>query len=300
MKIRFSRAVVALAAISTTLHGAVASAHGTVGDYTFLEPIVAEDANPKNEFDIVAPKWTRTSAGREFSLGFSLEKKLSENSSITIGSEWLEQSPKQGPSASGFNNMDVLLKCAFLTIPEHELRVSGGLTMGIPVGDPEVGAESHFRLGPEILWAKGMGDLPNGNVFLKYLRPIGFQGDLGYTANPSGRAVHDLFADEVIEYSLPYLSNSVRDFGLPWPIRNMYLYTEFNYDQLLAGPAGQTFPDVRITPGIAFMNYYVEISVATQFPLNNATAPNNHAAVIGLLDLFIDDILPQSNWTPLP
>ncbi len=299
MKNQFSRAVVALAATGTiALHGAVAFAHGTVGDYTFLEPIVAEDANPKNEFDVLAPKWFRTSKGREFSLGFSFEKKLSENSSILIGSKWLEQSPKEERPASGFNNMEVLLKYAFLTIPEHELRLSGGLTMEIPVGDPEVGAESHFRLGPELMWAKGMGDLPNGYGFLKYLRPIGFQGDLGYTANPSGRAVHDLFADEVIEYSLPYLSNSVRDFGLPWPIRNMYFYTEFNYDQLLAGPAGQTFPDVRITPGIAFMNYYVELSVATQFPLSNATAPNNHAAVLGLLDVFIDDIIPQSNWTP--
>ena len=46
------------------------------------------------------------------------------------------------------------------------------------------------------------------------------------------------------------------------------------------------------------MDYYVELSVATQFPLNNATVPDNHAAVLGLLDLFIDDIVPQTNWTP--
>ena len=44
--------------------GSMAWAHGTVGDYTFLEPIVAEDANPKNEFDIVRPQWTRTTEGR--------------------------------------------------------------------------------------------------------------------------------------------------------------------------------------------------------------------------------------------
>lgn len=296
---RFSRAMGAFAAAGAiAVQADVAFAHGVVGDYTFLEPIVAEDANPKNEFDALAPQWHRTSEGREFSLGFSLEKKLSENSSILVGSEWLEQSPKEGRSTSGFNDMEVLLKYAFLTIPEHELRVSGALTMEMPVGDREVGAESHFRLGPELLWAKGMGDLPNSNGFLKYLRPIGLQGDFGYTANTSGRALHDLFADEVVEYSLAYLSNSVRDIGLKWPIRNMYLYTEFNYDQLLSGPAGETFPDVRITPGIAFMNQFVEISVATQFPLNNATSPNNHAAILGLLDLFIDDIVPQSNWTP--
>jgi hypothetical protein len=170
--------------------------------------------------------------------------------------------------------------------------------MEMPVGDPAIGAETHFRMGPELLWAKGMGDLPDDIPLLRYLRPIGFQGDFGYSANTSGRAVHDLFGDEVIEYSLQYLSNSVHDFGLPWPIRNMYLYTEFNYDQLIAGRSGQTFPQIQITPGLAFMNQSIEISVATQFPLNNATVPESHAVVLGLLDLFIDDLIPATNWTP--
>ncbi len=50
-----------------------------------------------------------------------------------------------------------------------------------------------------------------------------------------------------------------------------------------------------MTPGLAFMNYYLELSVATQFALNKATVPINHAAIIGLLGLFIDDIIPASS-----
>ncbi|MGH7987349.1 MAG: hypothetical protein ACREQX_13805, partial [Candidatus Binataceae bacterium] len=50
--------------------GATVWAHGTVGDYTFLEPLIADDANPKNEFDILKPFWIRTASGRQFSLGF--------------------------------------------------------------------------------------------------------------------------------------------------------------------------------------------------------------------------------------
>jgi hypothetical protein len=46
------------------------------------------------------------------------------------------------------------------------------------------------------------------------------------------------------------------------------------------------------------MNYYVELSVATQFALNRATVPSRHAAVLGLLDIFIDDVFPWVNWTP--
>ena len=188
---------------------AVAAAHGTVGDYTFLEPMIAEDANPKNEFDVLAPRWVRTSEGREFSLGFSLEKKLSENSSVVVGSSWSDISPREGRPASGFDNLDLMLKYSMLTLAEHELRISGGLEMSVPTGNPDAGAETHFRLGPELLWAKGMGDLPD-HGWIKYLRPLGFQGDVGYTATTTGRTNHELFADEVIEYSIPYLSSSVR------------------------------------------------------------------------------------------
>ncbi len=275
-------------------------AHGVVGQRTFIEPIVAEDANPKNEFDILRPGWFRTSEGREFSIGFSLEKKISENGSFSIASEWLVLSPKAPaePYTTGFNNLELSYKYAFLTLPEHEFRLSAAGILELPTGDQKVGAETHTRIGPELLWAWGLGDISNRGAW-KYLRPFAMQGDVGYTVKTGGKSNDDLFADNVIQYSLPYLSNFVREFGLRWPLRNLILYTEFNYDQIVTGRSGTTFPDLRITPGIAYMDYYIELSVATQFALNNATVPDNHAALLGLIDLFIDDIVPATDWTPL-
>jgi len=286
-------------------------AHGTVGDYTFLEPIVADDANPKNEFDILRPQWTRSADGRNFSLGFSFEKTLvpapdsmSNGAkggglvSVEIGSAWVYNSPKAGAPASGFNEMEILPKWAFWTVPEREFRLSIAAKLIVPTGNAAVEDQHHTQIGPELLWAKGFGqDLPEKG-FLKYFRPFGIQGDFGYTPAVGGATLHEMFADNVLEYSLPYLSNNVKDIGLPWPVRNMYPYVEFNYDQLITGPSGQTFPQINVTPGLAFMNYYIELSVATQLAVNQATVPNNHATIIGLLDLFIDDIVPQVNWTP--
>ncbi len=290
---------------------AKAFAHGTVGDYTFLEPIVADDANPKNEFDILKPGEVWSADGRQFSLGFALEKVLlnapeespfwpagSPLVSIEIGSAWNCVSPRAGASLSGFDDLELLAKWAFLTVPEHEFRLSLGARFLLPTGNPSVQAQNHTQLGPELLWAKGWGDLPNGGLF-RYLRPFGFQGDFGYVPALGGAAWHEMFADNVVEYSLPYLSNNVKDIGLQWPLRNMYLYTEFNYDQLITGPPRRTFPQILITPGLAFMNRYLELSVATQCALNHASVRDNHAAVLGLLDLFIDDIFPWTNWTPM-
>ncbi len=296
--------------VAIAIHPGTSWAHGTVGDYTFIEPIVADDANPKNEFDILRPQWTRTAAGREFSLGFAFEKVIVPAPesysdgvpggglvSLEVASEWLDQSPKQGPAMSGFNDLELLPKWAFLTVPEHEFRLSIGARFILPTGNPSVEDQNHTQLGPEFLWAKGFGDLPHKGP-LKYLRPFAIQGDFGYIPALGGRTWHEMFADNVIEYSLPYLSSSVHDFGLRWPLRNLYLYTEFNYDQLIAGPRGRTFPQLLATPGIAYMDAYVDLSLATQFALNHAAVPDNHAAVIGLVDLFIDDVFPWTNWTP--
>ncbi|HLH77879.1 MAG TPA: hypothetical protein VKV28_13840 [Candidatus Binataceae bacterium] len=279
-------------------------AHGVVGDYIFLEPLIAEDPTPANELDIVQPSWVRGADGRTFTLATSIEKVIGNGNqsdawvprwSVGAGSSWLYQSPKEGANQSGFDDLNLFLKYAFLVLPEHEFLLGAMVNLQLPTGDPAVQTQNHTSLGPELVWEKALGDLPDWAA-LEYLRPLGFQGDCGYLPALSGSTSHLLFADQVVEYSLPYLSNSVRDIGLPEPLRDMFLFTEFNYSQLVAGPARQTFPNLLATPGIAYVSYYFELSLGTQFALNRASVPGTHAAFIGLLDIFYDAIFPQANW----
>jgi hypothetical protein len=281
---------------------ASAWAHGVVGDYVFLEPLVAEDPTPANELDIAQPGWARTSDGRSFAIGTSIEKILATDGaglprfSIGGGTNWSYQSPKDGPHDNGFDDLEVFAKYAFLIIPKHELLMSIALSASIPTGNPKIEEQQHTSLGPALLWEKGLGDLPNWPV-LKYLRPLGFQGNFGYLPAIGGHTSHLMFANQVIEYSLPYLSNNVQDLGLRPPFRNLFLFTEFNYSQLVTGPSGQTFPRIVMTPGIAYVGYHFELSVGTQLALNNAAGPATHAVVLGLLDIFYDSIIRDANWT---
>ena len=283
------------------MRASAASAHGVVGDYIFLEPLITDDGTPANEMDIVEPNWNRNSGGRTFSIGSSIEKLLGTDAehlprfSIGGGSTWIYQSPKQGPNVSGFDVLTLFAKYAFLIIPEHEFLLSAKAVLQLPTGNPDVTSQQHTSLGPELVEEKALGDLPN-TPLLKLLRPIGFQADVGYLPALGGHTSHHMFADGMIEYSLPYLSNNVKDIGLKWPLRNMFLFNEFNYDQLIKGPPRQTFPTILATPGIAYIGYRFEISVGTQFALNQASVPGTHAAVLGLLDIFYDSIIPQGNW----
>ena len=287
--------------IAFVMRASAAYAHGVVGDYIFLEPLITDDATPANEADILAPTWNRNSGGRTFSIGSSIEKLLGTDSeglprfSLGGGSTWISQSPKQGPDVSGFDVLNLFAKYAFLVVPQHEFILSAKTVLQLPTGNPDVTSQQHTSLGPELIGAKALGDLPN-TTLLKWLRPIGFQADFGYLPALGGHTSHHMFADGMIEYSMLYLSNNVQDIGLKWPLRNMFLYSEFNYDQLITGPPHQTFPTLLATPGIAYVSYRFELSVGTQFALNQASVPGTHAAVLGLLDIFYDSIIPQANW----
>jgi hypothetical protein len=278
-------------------------AHGVVGDYIFLEPLVADDPTPANELDIVEPGWVKSAAGTDYSTSLEFEKVLYIDDnymprfSLSAGTGWHHLSPNEGPSADGFENLETAAKWSLFYSLEHEFMMSLALKVVLPVGAAGIRDQSHTSLGPEFLWEKALGDLPN-LAGLKYLRPLGFQSDVGYLPALGGHTSHDLFADGVVEYSIPYLSNSVKDFGLPQPFRNLFLFTEFNYDQLITGPPGETFPGIVATPGIAYVSYHFEVSVGTQIPLNNASVPGTHAAILGLLDIFYDSIFPRyGNWT---
>jgi hypothetical protein len=215
--------------------------------------------------------------------------------SIGAASSWVHESPNGSPSDHGFDNLELSAKYAFLIIPEHEFLASFATRFQLPTGSQTIEEENHTSVGPEILWEKGLGDLPNSPT-LKYLRPIGLQADVAYLPALHGATHHVLSADGVIEYSLPYLSNNVQDFGLKPPFRNLSLFTEFNYSQLIKGPPGETLPNFVATPGIAYVGYRFEVSLGTQLALNNASIPGTHAAVIGLVDIFYDSIIPQGNW----
>ena len=280
-----------------------AYAHGVVGDYVFLEPLITQDPAPANELDILAPSWNRSSGANTYSIGSSVEKVLwlddkhMPRFSIGGGSGWVHQSPFQEPSVQGFDGVTMFAKWAFFYSKEHEFLTSIGMQIQLPTGNTGIQSSSHTSLGPTFLWEKGLGDLPNAPV-LKYLRPFGIQTDFGYVPAIGGPTHHHMFADATIEYSLPYLSNNVQDIGLKWPLRNMFLFNEINYDQVITGPSGQTFPALLATPGIAYISYHFEVSLGTQFALNNAARPGTHAAVLGLLDIFYDSFFPKwGNWT---
>jgi hypothetical protein len=48
----------------------------------------------------------------------------------------------------------------------------------------------------------------------------------------------------------------------------------------------------------AFLGDYCEVSVGAQVALNGAPQPGDRVAVIGLIEVFYDEIFPALAWKP--
>src|ERR1700691_2337934 len=143
------------AAAIVAMVGAIAAsaprafAHGVVGDYVFLEPIITQDPTPANEFDILQPGWVRSSAANTYSIGFSIEKVIYIDSddmprvSVGGGSSWSHVSPFAGRGLSGFDDFTTFAKYAVYYSLDHEFLTSIALQLQLPTGNTPVEEQRH-------------------------------------------------------------------------------------------------------------------------------------------------------------
>jgi len=292
-----------------------------VGERNFFEPLITQDPNPSNTLDII-PTWVAVRHGSMVAVAFSLEKEISNDSSIEVANGWNEPfcvngfacdagaSNRRGRSrhkhrarnedvsqTSGFDDLEVLAKYAFWRSDRHELRLAVGLDSFYPVGDPDAGADTHTYLGPIFMYAKGLGDLPDAD-FAHLMRPFAIQGDIYYLMKAGGTQVDDFGTDAVISYEFYYLGHEWRGWTVPSIIQGLVPFVELTYDQIVQARYGGTQPDIRALPGLAYMTNGWQITLAGELPLNAASVQLDHTAVVAMLSLSLDQIVPAFGWKP--
>ena len=289
----------------TEVAGLCAWAHGVVGDRMFVEPLVTEDANVKNELGLPRLQFLVQPDGAWRSIGVSFEKALYPRRLSVI----LEQDRTyihEGPSRlAGWVNLELGLKWEAFTNARHELVLSPMLSVAFPTGSASA-TERQTSLRPMLAYGKGFGDLP-----ARCLRPFAIQGDVGYEASVTGTRDRQLVYDAVFFYSLPYLNHTVRHaddgYSMEQSLRrgfsrgallgNLFPSVEYNATKAVNGVPGGTVSTLR--PGILWMGKYVQVSVAADVPINApGLAGRRHAGASILVDWFLDDLFPPFRWTP--
>lgn len=273
--------------------------HGVVGQRFFPESITVADPFPADEMDLLAPAYIKSPKGKERSLGFGYQKRLSPNMGLSIEAEHVSRNPldETDPQKSGFANPEITLKYAVLRNPVHEAIVSTTLSVTPPWGSREVDEDNKTAIAPGLLFGKGLGDLPDSFGFL---RPLAIAGAVSLetlvgTTDPN-EPTSTLTYGLIMEYSIPYLQSFVKDVGIPKPFSRMFPIVEFSFSTPVNGPSGRQ-TQIFANPGILWTGKYVELGVEAKVPLNDFTGHN--VGVIGLIHLFLDDIAPGVfSWTP--
>lgn len=277
--------------------------HGIVGQRMFIEPLVTEDANIKNELVLPSAEFLSMPDGSFRSLGASAEKALYPGRWSVVVEQGVLSRHAGGRTVSGFDDLEVGTKAAVYRNERHEMVLTPAIFAEFSTGARKV-SEHRTALHPEMLFAKGFGDLKTN-----WLRPLAVQGDAGVELSATGERERNVTYDAVLMYSIPYLNRYVRNadagFELEHNLRlghsshailgNMFPFVEFNGSTPVQGTSGSSATFLR--PGTLYMGKYFQISLAADIPLRGYL-PQRRVGAVALIDIFLDELSPVLGWTP--
>lgn len=279
---------------SVALSSAPALGIAAVGRRTFVEPFITTDANPKDQFILLEPGYFRSRHGRHLSLGFTLERRLTESLSVGGTTEWIADRPRQGPHPTGSGNLDLLLKYAAKIDRRHEFIFSVAAGLEAPTGSQDVGAGGDTTLRPMAMAAKGFGDLPDD---LWRFHPVAIMGDAGLETAISHDAPADIFFyDLTFLYSIPYLETYVWDPRLPPVLRDLTPLVELTFRTTINGEDRDTI--AFVSPGVAYTGPWYQLAVGGRLPMNDATRQELQWGVLCMIDIFYEHLIPELAATP--
>ncbi len=327
----FSRAA-ALAVACLCARAAPAVAHVVVGTRVFPVTLTIDDPGVADEVTLPAITYSRSGAeggggpGHEVDLGFEYDKTITPTTALILNGGYDVQQMNGAKTHTGFENLYVTGKWQAWTNAAHEFVASLGVVRELGgTGTSHTGGDRYGSTSPTAYFGKGMGDLPVG-----FLRPFAVTGELSYTvadralkasqapslsqgAGAQGASASSPFDTGIaaqlnnannnawaggvsVQYSLPYLQSQVRDVGLGGFFGSLIPVVEFTWSSPASSPStqGTTW---TAAPGVIYMADWGEVGVEALVPLNRATGTT--VGAVGLVHLFLDDLLPHSLGRPV-
>jgi hypothetical protein len=255
---------------------------------SFVGDFIGNDATPENYLSVSG------SVDRaQNSESMYLEKTISPASSFSIFVGYQRFEVEEESTTS--SNIAIGYKHILFSMPSHELLCTINPSIELPLGNRTEGSDSHARAGFDLLFQKGLGELPDS---LRLLRPFGFEGGWGWESKVTGTSDDLTSADLELEYSFAYLdANVARDSVLP-ALRNLAPHLDFDYEQYLSAHGNSSAPSFQLTPGVAWLSSTFEINLGVQVALNRAASDTGSVAFVWLLGVSYDQIMPALGWTP--
>jgi hypothetical protein len=296
----FSRVIrsLPLCAAGLLILPAGALAHAVCGDRVFPATLGIDDPGVNDELSIptVAYQPTSPSGQQELDLGaFSWSKTITPNVGIVIsdGATW------QHPGGFGRDALSTELQWGNFCSADHELMAT--LSFNVDWAGTGTGSQTQpFNTYQPVLdVGKGFGDLPKS---LNPLRPLALTGEVSETfpgqsrtnGSPNATTLNGGFT---LQYSLPYYNSHVAAINNDF-VNHLIPITEFTFSRPVSGFVPGTNPTTgTVQPGVIYIAAEYQVGLEAIVPLNNASG--HGVGVVFSVDLYLDDILPNSLGRPL-
>jgi hypothetical protein len=266
----------------------VSTAYADPPSRVFVGDFIGNDATVEN-YLAVGGSFDRA----QNSESLYLEKTLSSNSSFSIFAGY--QRFEQEEESTSSSNLELAYKHILLSIPRREFLLTISPSIELPLGNNTGGSETHARAGVDVLFQKGFADLPDS---LALLRPIGIEGDWGWQSKVTGARDDLTTADLELEYSLEYLDENVAANSVPRAMRNLTPNLDFDYGQYLSAHRNSSQPNFELTPAIAWLDSSYEVNLGVQVAVNRAASGTGAVALVWMLGVSFDEIVPVLGWMP--
>jgi hypothetical protein len=301
----------AFATLLLTGYSATADAHCIVGNRFFPATLTVDDPCVADELSMPTVAGFKNGddpSADEIDIGGEYSKTITPNFGISFEETWIHlDTPGEG-SASGFDNLGTSFKYQFVRDADRELAMSVSLDADWGgTGASAIDAEPFTTLTPTLFVGKGLGFMQT-----PILRPFAITAQVGYSiptksstsepdevtglidTTPNPRAIT---WGGTLQYSMPYLKSSVRDYGLPEFINRLIPIVELNLVSEVANFDDEERTTGTVNPGVIYVADKFQLAAEAIIPINRASGDD--IGVIGQMHFYLDDILPNSLGKPI-
>ena len=295
-----------------------ASAHAVCGSRVYPVTLTMDDPGVADEITIPQIVYTRSAAdggpgpSHDTSVQFEYDKRLTEEIGFAFNDSYNINQQDNAKTQTGFDDLSVTAKWAKCVDPDNDFQLGFGVIREFGrTGTSHIGSDQYGNTAPTIYLGKGADFIP-----APMLQPLQFTGELSYiiadkefkqfnvldpmtglssARNNSGssNAWNGSFS---IQYSIPFLQNSIKDFGLPEPLAHLIPVAEFNWQSAASSPGGNA-TSWTLAPGAIYLRTWYQVGVEALVPLNKAAGTN--VGFIVQFHVFLDDLYPHGIGAPL-
>jgi hypothetical protein len=314
----------AIAAAATLAGIGPALSHTIVGNRVFPATLDIDDPGVNDELSVPTFSYAPNPDGSNANnFLFEWQKTITKDLSFFIGDTFTHLTNTVKPDGTigtlnGWHNIDTQLKYQLYVNPEHEFIVSTAVNADWGnTGNPTIGAGRFTALTAKGYVGKGFGD-----VEAEWLRPIAVTGEIDYTwsTHPIDVTGVDQFGNVLIsqtptvltygatlQYSLLYMNSFVHE--VPEFFRQLIPDIECVFSTPVSniGPSVPgAIPGTHETTGTWGPGLYYfgrlgpvtfELGAVAAIPISHASG--RHVGALAILDIFLDDTLPDTLGKPL-